>query len=197
MQITGQISNRRYGTVKSEAMELDQRKSVVTWLYTNYAYFILYSFIGWIWETVITSVDTGSLQKRGFLDVPILPIYGFAIVFIVSLFYNKGYSIPKIFFGSALITSVQEFITSWALEKMFHQVWWDYSQMRFQIQGRVCLLGAITFGVASVLIVQLVHPRIERIVNRFFENEKSRKLCILSLLIILFDTAFTFVILSR
>lgn len=197
MQIIGQISNRSYELTKSSTDVKEQRKSFETKLFSSYVYFILYSFIGWVWETVITTIDTGVLQKRGFLDVPLLPIYGFAITFIVTLFYNKGYSIPKIFFGSAMITSIQEFITSWVMEKMFHQVWWDYSQMRFQIQGRVCLIGAITFGVASVLIVQLVHPKIDSLVRRFLDQEKSRKLCLISAGIIILDTIMKCVSLLR
>lgn len=188
MQMTEQISNRSYEVTRSEAKEMEQKKSTVTVLFTYYAYFVVYSFIGWVWETVITTIDTGVLQKRGFLDVPILPIYGFAITFIVFLFYKRGLSIPKIFLGSALITSIQEFVTSWVLEKAFHQTWWDYSHMRFQIQGRVCLIGTITFGVASVLIVELVHPIIQRTITKFFEDTRSRRLCIASLFIILCDS---------
>lgn len=188
MQIAEKFSNRNYEVMKSITYEMEEKQTIVTSLFSSYAYFIVYSFIGWIWETVITTIDTGTLEKRGFLDVPILPIYGFTIVFITTMFYNKGYSLPKIFFGSAFITSIQEFVTSWVLEKLFHQVWWDYSWMRFQIQGRVCLIGAIIFGVGSVLIVQFVHPRIERAVHHFFEHEMSRKLCIISLGIIVLDT---------
>lgn len=188
MQMTEQISNRSYEVTRSEAKEMEQKKSTVTVLFTYYAYFVVYSFIGWVWETVITTIDTGVLQKRGFLDVPILPIYGFAITFIVFLFYKRGLSIPKIFLGSALITSIQEFVTSWVLEKAFHQTWWDYSHMRFQIQGRVCLIGTITFGVASVLIVELVHPIIQRTITKFFEDTRNRRLCIASLFIILCDS---------
>ena len=191
MQLIEQIYNRSYEITRSNTKEMERKKSIAEVLFTSYAYFIVYSFMGWIWETVITTIDTGTLQKRGFLDVPILPIYGFAIVFIVTLFYKRGFSTPKIFLGSALITTIQEFITSWALEKIFHQRWWDYSQMRFQIQGRICLLGAITFGVASVLIVLLIHPVVESAITKFFAQEKSRKLCIISLCLILLDTILT------
>lgn len=188
MQFIEQIYNRSYEITRSNTKELEQKKSITQVLFTSYAYFIVYSFIGWIWETVITTIDTGTLQNRGFLDVPILPIYGFAILFIVTLFYKRGFGIPKIFLGSGLITTTQEFITSWGLEKIFHQSWWDYSQMRFQIQGRVCLIGAIVFGVASVLIVLLIHPVVESGVMKFFTQTKSRKLCIMSLCLILIDT---------
>lgn len=187
MQITEQISNQGYEVTRNDTIEMEQKKSTVAVLFTYYAYFVVYSFIGWVWETVITTIDTGVFQKRGFLDVPILPIYGVAITFIVFLFYKRGFSIPMIFLGSALITSIQEFVTSWILERVFDQVLWDYSQMRFQIQGRVCLIGTITFGVASVLIVELVHPIIEHSITKFYERTRSRKLCIASLFIISFD----------
>lgn len=188
MQIIERLSNQDYVANEKELGVREQSKASVNRMFTVYAYFCIYSFIGWIWETTITSIDTGSLQKRGFLDVPILPIYGFAITFVILLFYNKGLSVPKLFVLSSLLTTMQEFLTSYVLEKMFHQVWWDYSQMRFQIQGRVCLIGAIIFGTACVIIVQYVHPRIEKLVNHFFLQEKSKVICTVSFAIIIIDT---------
>ena len=92
MQITEQISNQSYEVTRNDTREMEQKKSTVAVLFTNYAYFVIYSFIGWVWETVITTIDTGVLQKRGFLDVPILPIYGVAITFIVFLFYKSSFA---------------------------------------------------------------------------------------------------------
>lgn len=183
MQIVEQLYQSDYESKLQDTKESTR----MTWMYRNFSYFLIYSFIGWIWETVITSIDTGTLQKRGFLDLPILPIYGFAITIIVLLFYQREYSIPKIFIGSAAVTSICEFITSWTLERIFHQVWWDYSHMKFQIQGRICLIGALIFGFASVVIVRVVQPRIVQLVNHFLQWEKSRAVLNLSALLIVVD----------
>ena len=181
-------ANHPMGKINHEVVERNHTKARA--IATYYVCFVTYSFIGWIWETIVTSIDVGSLQKRGFLDLPLLPIYGTAITIILFLFYNRGYSMLKILYGSMLITTVQEFITSWLLEKLFHQVWWDYSHMRFQVQGRVCLLATITFGVASLFIVQYIHPKIDKKIQRFIEYPRCKKLCKVSFFIILSNILF-------
>ena len=174
--------------LQQDVCEVENNDSIVIRLKTAYIYFILYSFIGWIYETIFTSIDEGCLQKRGFLDLPILPIYGFAITIIVWVLANKGYGMIQLFFRSALVTSIMEFVVSWSMEMIFHRVWWDYSHMRFQIQGRVCLAGAILFGVASVIILKFVHPRIAVLSRKFVISEKSKYFCIASIVVILVDT---------
>jgi len=188
MQAIERILESDFETTQEDTIELQKESTIKRWFYPNFTYFLIFSFIGWGWETIITSIDNGAFQKRGFLDLPLLPIYGFAITMIVTLFYHKGYSIPKIFIGSALVTSICEFLTSWSLEQIFHQVWWDYSHMTFQIQGRICLLGAAIFGTASVIIVCTIQPKITGVVNRFLRWNKSRMILNISFMIIIIDT---------
>ena len=69
----------------------------------------------------------------------------------------------EIFLISSFGASILEYITSWGMEKLFHARWWDYSHYRFNIQGRICLLGAIVFGFGGVLIIDVVQPQVERL----------------------------------
>ena len=121
-------------------------------------WFLLYSCIGWVYESILVSVLERRWVNRGFLNGPICPIYGAgAVLGILLLSGLKGHPI-LIFLISALGASMLEYVTSWAMEKMFHARWWDYSDYRFNIQGRVSLLGAVVFGAAGVALVELVQP---------------------------------------
>lgn len=127
------------------------------WLKTHFIWFTLYAVIGWVWEVVICSIPAKRFINRGFLNGPYCPIYGTgAIIVIVSL---SGIANPVLlFFIGAILTCTLEYITSWAMEKLFHAKWWDYSDKFLNINGRVCLLGAVAFGALSVVTVKLLHP---------------------------------------
>ena len=198
MQILEQISNRFFNEMSDEVnlrdISSEERIDVAV---RYYFYFLIYSFIGWIWETAYTSLDTGRLQERGFLHIPILPIYGFSIIFIIAFFYDRKFTRSQIFIGSACITSIMEFCTSYVLERVFHKTWWNYSNMRFQIQGRICLLATIGFGIASLIIVEFIHPRIKKMVYVLLENKYSKKFCFITLVLIVLDLSVTVVQLVR
>ncbi|MBM6687167.1 putative ABC transporter permease, partial [Faecalicatena contorta] len=66
-----------------------------------------------------------------------------------------------LFLVSALGASVLEYATSWAMERLFHARWWDYTDFRFNLNGRICLLGAVVFGLGGVVIVRVIQPQVE------------------------------------
>ena len=102
-------------------------------------YFILYSFLGWCLETFYAFMVYGYFVKRGFLYGPICPIYGFgAILLLYNLKNVKGGNFIK-FWISLFVFSVFEYIASFALEAVFNQRWWDYSNNFMNLQGRICL----------------------------------------------------------
>ncbi|OZG62371.1 transporter [Bifidobacterium lemurum] len=122
-----------------------------------FLWFLFYSFVGWVYETILVSSRERRFVNRGFLNGPLCPIYGTGAVMAVVLLRHID-NAAVLFLVSALGASVLEYVTSWGMEKLFHARWWDYSRMRFNINGRVCLLGAVVFGLAGVLIVKFVHP---------------------------------------
>ena len=69
-------------------------------------------------------------------------------------------NVVVLFFTGMLLTCAVEYITAVLLEKLFDVKWWDYSDRRFNLNGRVCLLGAVVFGVLSVLLIKVFHPHI-------------------------------------
>lgn len=141
-------------------------------LYTFLYWFLMlmiYSFIGWAYESTLCSITGGKLVNRGFLTGPICPVYGFGALLVLFTLGDVEGLMP-LFLSAVVVTCTVEYITSWLLEKLFHAKWWDYSSHRFNIHGRVCLGGAIVFGLLSVLLIRVVHPRVAEFVGRFSEG---------------------------
>lgn len=123
-----------------------------------FLWFLCYSFVGWVYESALVSAQERCWVNRGFLNGPLCPIYGVGAVLAAVLLTPLKTHPLLIFAISALGASALEYATSWAMERLFHARWWDYSNFRFNLNGRICLLGAAVFGVAGVLIVEIVHP---------------------------------------
>jgi uncharacterized membrane protein len=129
--------------------------------------FIVFSFIGWIYECIYCTIMEKHWQNRGFLFGPICPIYGVCVVLAIIVFGQLhipgvSYETPvwKLFIICALMSAVIEYLTSYVLERIFHAVWWDYSNIIFNINGRICLPATCGFGIAGVLIVKYIFPMI-------------------------------------
>jgi len=122
---------------------------------------MVYSFLGWCGEMVYCSIGQRRLcEKRGFLNGLLCPIYGHGAL-VVLLALDGGCKNPLLtFLLGAVLTSLVEYVTSYAMEKLFHMRWWDYSRYRFHINGRVCLLNSTLFGLASVFLCHVAGPPI-------------------------------------
>jgi uncharacterized membrane protein len=123
-----------------------------------FLWLMVYSFIGWLYESALRSVLEKKLVDSGLLTGPVCPIYGFGALLVIFCLYRRTDNLLLIFVFSMLLTCSVEYITSLILEKLFHAKWWDYSHMRFNFQGRVSLVGAVVFGGLSVLLIKFVHP---------------------------------------
>lgn len=120
-------------------------------------WFAIYSFIGWIYESLLRSFTNKRWYNSGFLNGPYIPIYGFGAI--MDIYFLGSLKNPiLIFFISATINCILEYLTSYVMELIFHARWWDYSQMKFNLNGRVCLLGYIAFGVFALVVILYFHP---------------------------------------
>ncbi len=124
-------------------------------------YFIFYAFLGWCTEVVYAAVNTGHFINRGFLNGPYCPIYGFGVLFVISLLSPVKDNLLYMFVGSVLITSMIEFTGGFVLEKIFHQKWWDYSEKPLNICGYICLQFSLIWGLSCLVIVDRIHPFVE------------------------------------
>ncbi len=129
-----------------------------------FIYFTIYSFIGWLCEVVYCSYLSRRIVNRGFLAGPVCPVYGFGALFLIWLLEPVAFSIPIIFICGLVITSTLEYITGWLLETFFGTRWWDYSNQKFNLEGRVCLKNSIYFGIMSVILIKLLHPTAEKLI---------------------------------
>lgn len=156
----------------------------------HFLFFMLYSFLGWVWESIFTSLwKNHHLINRGFLNGPYCPIYGCGALVNILLF-DKVQSPVQLFLMSGAICCMIEYATSWAMEALFHARWWDYSGKLLNIHGRVCLLGFLGFASFSVVLLKLLHPAVNQMASGFHQNALySASLSIFS--IVLFDYIIT------
>ena len=129
--------------------------------------FILYSFIGWSIEVFLTLIEKKKFVDRGFLIGPYCPIYGYGMLLIVFLLRNYMDNPLVLFILAMVICLVLEYLTSYVMELIFKARWWDYSDKKFNINGRVCLEYAIFFGLGGCIVMYLVHPLVMNIISYF------------------------------
>ena len=161
-----------------------------------FLYFIIYSFLGWITEVIYCLATEKKLVNRGFLIGPVCPIYGYGVLFILLLIDGNKSDILAIFLKSILICSVLEYFTSFFMEKLFKARWWDYSDRKYNINGRICLETMFPFGVLGSLVVLVLHPVIENIINSF-SNNTIIVIAIILFVIYLIDNFISFNVMSK
>lgn len=155
----------------------------------SYLFLLLmaYSFLGWCGEMVYCSLEQGKLcEKRGFLNGPLCPIYGHGALLVLTAL--GGSTNPLVTFAAgAVLTSAVEYVTSYLMEKLFHMRWWDYSQFRFHLNGRICLLNSALFGLASVFLCHAANPLVTAWLTGLFAAGVGTPLALLLLAVYLAD----------
>ena len=128
--------------------------------------FIIYAFLGWCSEVSFAAVNKGKFVNRGFFNGPVCPIYGVGMLIVVLCLWNLRDRPLLLFLGSALLTTALEFVTGFVLERFFHDKWWDYSDMPFNIKGYVCLKFTILWGLAASFIIGAIHRFIYMLIEK-------------------------------
>ena len=123
--------------------------------------FLLYSFAGWVMETAWVSWCNKKLVDRGFLIGPYCPIYGCGAILILLFLKRFSYSPVLLFLSTIVLCGGLEYFASWCMEKVFKARWWDYSNRKFNIKGRVCLRNLIAFGIMGLAVIYLINPYFE------------------------------------
>lgn len=125
--------------------------------------FLLYAIAGWIVEFSFYGATNGIFVNRGFLHLPVLPIYGFGAI-AVTLIFRKNQD--NVFIKSAIIVSILEYLTSVILENIYGYRWWDYTDNPWNINGRICLLNSLMFGLGGYLIAKFISPYLNIKLNK-------------------------------
>ena len=127
-------------------------------LYQAVGLFFLYAFLGWCVEVAFVAVTCGRVVNRGFLNGPVCPIYGFGMLGVLYLLRPVEENLLLLFLGGMVLASALELAGGWALNRLFHTRWWDYSNEPFNLGGYICLKFSLMWGLGTVMVVRLVHP---------------------------------------
>ena len=125
---------------------------------------IIYSFFGWVWETCYVSVKSGKFVNRGFINGPLCTIYGFGAVSVYAILRPVSDNILYLYVGGVVVATALEYVTAVLMESIFHTSWWDYSDNKFNFQGRICLGASLGWGFFTVLLFKVLHPVVETVV---------------------------------
>ena len=134
-------------------------------LYHILAYFLIYSCIGWCLEVIYAAATTGQLVNRGFLNGPVCPIYGFGMIIVLFALTPLQHSILLLYIGGVILPSALELVGGWALYKLYHTRWWDYSDFPLNIGGYICLEFCLLWGVGTLVVMRIVHPVVADLVD--------------------------------
>lgn len=136
-------------------------------VYSLVLMFLLFAFVGWLWEVAIGLVQGGVFVNRGVLHGPWLPIYGTgATMILVVLARFRKKPVAEFFLAIALSGAV-EYFTSWYLEMMHGGMrWWDYTGYFLNLNGRICAEGLLVFGVAGAAVVYYLAPAIDGVIRK-------------------------------
>ena len=135
----------------------------MTDLYFIALYFFVYGFLGWCTEVAFAAWKEHRFVNRGFLNGPICPVYGIGVTLVVHFLSPYRSNLIILYITSTILVTALEWLTGFILERVFHNKWWDYSNMPLNLNGYVCLLFSLIWGVACVLIVDFIHPVIHKL----------------------------------
>ncbi|TCS74251.1 putative membrane protein [Muricomes intestini] len=127
-------------------------------IYYILLYFFVYSFLGWCTEVSYAAVVEHKFVNRGFLNGPVCPIYGVGVTAVVALLEPYKENLILLYVSSVVVVTLLEGVTGWAMDKIFHNKWWDYSDKPLNIGGYICLSFSLMWGVACVIVMDFVHP---------------------------------------
>lgn len=148
------------------------------------SYFIAYSFLGWVMESVLKTCVQKKPVNSGFLHSPFCPIYGFGALIMLLFLQRFKDNVIWLFIMGFFILSLWEYIVGWMLEIIFKTKYWDYSQNKFNIKGRVCLVNSLFWGFLGVIFIHYMHPYIEEKIDLIPQEILTFSVMILSIGII-------------
>ena len=158
-------------------------------------YFIIYSFLGWVLESIFRSFCEKKIINTGFLRGPICPIYGCGAIIMILFLKNFSNSKILLFIMSIIFLSLWEYVVGVILEKLFKTKYWDYSDHKFNYKGRICLTNSIAWGFLGVFFIDFIHPSIVNLLKNV--NMLYLKIIVPILLIIILTDAIISIIKTK
>lgn len=152
-------------------------------------YFIIYSFLGWCLESIYKTIIFKKPTNSGFLYGPFCPMYGIGAI--LMIWAGQLSSNPIVIFIMAfLIFSVWEYLVAVIIEKLFKTKYWDYSDLKFNLQGRVCLKNSLYWGILGILLIYMIQPVIRNL-TEMIPDDILVYVDVILMIAILVDTVIT------
>ena len=130
-------------------------------------YFIIYSFLGYVIVTLYGLLTKGVIESRqSMLYGPFCCIYGLGAICLLCIPKAAKKNNWTLFIAGFVIGSVVEFVVSWVGECIFHIKWWDYSNYPLNINGRVCIIFSIFWGILTICLNKVINPTVDKIVEK-------------------------------
>lgn len=133
---------------------------VVMYVYPWYhwiAFFYIYCFFGWVFESAYVSLKTGGFVNRGFLRLPMLPLYGTGAVMMLWVSFPVRDYWMLVYASGVVAATALEYATGYVMERLFKMKYWDYSNQRFHLNGYICLSSSIAWGFLTILLTKVIH----------------------------------------
>ena len=165
-------------------------------LYFYIILFFIYSFIGWILEIITIKLETKRFVNRGFLIGPYCPIYGWGAIFMMVILSRYMNDPVVLFIVAMIICSILEYLTSYFMEKIFHARWWDYSDKKFDINGRICLERSVPFGLLGCLLMYVLNPCFIKVLDSIPINI-VKLVVILLIIVFIIDNIVSYSIITK
>ena len=127
-------------------------------------FFYIYCFFGWIFESVYVSVKTRHFVNRGFLRLPMLPLYGTGAVMMLWVSLPVKNNLFLVYVSGFFAATLLEYVTGYVMERLFKVRYWDYSNQKFNLNGYICLTSSMAWGFLTIFMTEIIHRPIERFV---------------------------------
>lgn len=133
-------------------------------------FFYIYCFFGWIFESVYVSLKKRHFVNRGFLRIPMLPLYGSGAVMMLWVSLPVRNNLLLVYISGVIAATALEYVTGFVMERLFKVRYWDYSNQKFQLHGYICLTSSIAWGFLTILMTEVIHEPISAAVLSLNSN---------------------------
>lgn len=156
-------------------------------------FFIVYGIIGWLIESIISLIINHTFLYESFLHIPFSLVYAIGGMLISLIFQDDDHEILIIVLIGGIFLTAFQYLSVYLVELIFDIKMWNYTNIKFNIQGRVCALTTLIIMFASVLIIKYINPYITRKIKRFRYKQTFEFVLSLIILIIVVDAVISII----
>lgn len=154
------------------------RYTLLQWI----AFFYIYCFFGWCFESGYASIKERKLTNRGFLRGPYIPIYAFGAVFVLIITDNFQGNNFEVYFSGMIAATILEYITGYVMERLFKVKYWDYSDHKFNLSGYISLSTSIAWGFLSLVLTNFLQVNVYNFVSKISDQNLKNSIIVVSII---------------